>query len=83
MSVTYGNYAVVPPGGSIDEAKDLLLEQIKGLVDELAKDDHFWIVKEVKHDPLCLYPFIESGSHTVGWKLSVPHMADKSEEAEQ
>lgn len=76
VSALYGNYVVVPPGESIDEAKALLLEQIKSTIDELAKDDRFWIVHEAK-EPIWNPPGVEMGSHTVGWKLIVPQLADK------
>lgn len=61
----YGDYVSLEPGGSEEKAKTLLVEEIKSTVDELAKRDEFWIVKENPDYPGC---------RTIGWKISVPHL---------
>lgn len=48
---------------AIRQAKDELLEQLIGCIRELAKNDDFWIVKEV-----------DEHTKTVGWKVYFPQM---------
>ena len=78
----YGNYVVVPPGDSIDEAKALLLEELKRTIDELAKNDRFWIIKDVNTYPGHPVPGIMPNSHTVGWKIAVPQLSGQKSEEE-
>lgn len=67
----YGGYLIVPPGENLEIAKEVLIEQCKGAIEQLAKDERFWIVRDC--DPI-FYPETEAGSRTIGWKLYVPQM---------
>ena len=71
--VIHGNYVVLTPDGSLSDAKAALLEQIHSTIDELAKDDRFWIVKDCSPE---IYPNATTGSRTVAWKIETPQMAE-------
>ena len=60
----YGNYAQCE-ADEIEGAKAVLLEDMIGMIRELAKKDEFWIVKKV------------NGVPTVGWKAEFPQMLPK------
>ena len=63
-AMQFGNYVRLKPGDSDEKAKALLVEQIKGTIDELAKQDGFWIEQESTEYP---------GERTIGWKIAVLH----------
>ena len=47
----------------IQQAKDALVESLFHVLRELAKNDDFWIVKELNEN-----------TSTVGWKIHIPQM---------
>ena len=59
----YGGCVSVKQSDSDETAKALLIETIKGTVDELAKQDKFWFKKEDPANP---------GKHIIGWEIYVP-----------
>lgn len=61
----YGDYVVVDEE-QIQEAKEVLLQDIFNTIKEVAKDDRFWIVKKR-----------EGNKCTVGWKIDFTQMYSK------
>ena len=70
---TYGTYLVLDIDAeeeTVKQAKDLLVQGMKDLIDELAKDDRFWITKEG-----C--PVKDMGlTQVIGWKIVIPQIED-------
>ena len=64
-SFTYGDFVVIDEH-QIQEAKEVLLEDMFCAIKEIAKDDRFWIVKK-RDDNKC----------TVAWKIDFPQMYTK------
>lgn len=65
----YGDYLIVKSEDEIAEAKKRLIEGIKGTIDEIAKRDEFWIVKnweagEMEEEP--------DAHISVAWKIMCP-----------
>ncbi len=69
----YGAYVVIDLDANeetIKRAKELMLQGAKDLIDELAKDDRFWITKECE-------PVKEMGkAQSIGWKIVIPQIED-------
>lgn len=53
----------------VDKVKEALLPQIHALIDSLAKEEKFWIVKDKKD-----IPDLSDGEVTVGWLLVMPQL---------
>ena len=72
----YGNYVATDRNG-IQKAKDELLESLIDTIQELAKRDDFWIVKEFDESVLLNPELRAKGKNTtVGWKIDIPHMGE-------
>lgn len=61
----YGDYCKVKTEAEIANAKKELIDGIKGVIDEVAKRDEFWIVKDWG---TCI---------TVGWKIAFPTLLEE------
>ena len=62
----FGDYLVVKEA-DVEKAKEALVQQIHALIDTLAKEEKFWIIKDKKD-----IPELSDGAVTVGWTLEVP-----------
>lgn len=67
----YGDY-VVADRQQVAEAKNLLLEQMFNMIEELAKNEEFWIVKPAQGE--------DPEKRTVGYKIAVPKMKKEAED---
>ena len=64
----FGNCLIVQ-AEDVDKAKEALLPQIHALIDTLAKEEKFWIVKDQKD-----ISEMSDGEVIVGWLLEVPQL---------
>lgn len=71
MGAVYGGY-ITCRDDQIPEAKKLLLEQMIDMICAMATLDEFWIVTRL------LNVDRPEGDVTVGYKISIPHMPQKS-----
>ena len=62
----FGDYLAVKEE-DVEKAKEALVQQIHVMIDTLAKEEKFWIVKDQKD-----IPELRDGAVNVGWTLEVP-----------
>lgn len=71
----YGDYIAVPEE-DIDNAKPLLLKQMIGAIEELAKRDDFWIVVSAEVYKRAGFDIKENYA-TVAWKICLPQIGQE------
>ena len=62
----FGDYLAVKEE-DVEKAKEARVQQIHVMIDTLAKEEKFWIVKDQKD-----IPELRDGAVNVGWTLEVP-----------